>query len=214
MKISVTIPQVFYDVIARVLPGYLFLFAINCEVDLRILRSLSASARTSVDAVLNGIGYTVLSYFMGWVLLAGTVGSLRKRVMGEIEGAREPQQRSPSLREMFHRIRIKHPGEGFRILKLRAEARMIETSRTAMCCASVVGIFGLLFGKSPLFGLSGQSHSERAAKIVIPLIAALAFRRCERRTWRNYFGNIPVTYKILFHTRVAKVTPGLSSQGG
>lgn len=32
MNMSVTIPQIFYHVIARVLPGYLLLIALSCEL--------------------------------------------------------------------------------------------------------------------------------------------------------------------------------------
>ena len=59
----VTIPQVFYDIIARVLPGCLFLFVLRFEfsaANLRFARIIGSPNGSLGSSIVNGIGYLVL----------------------------------------------------------------------------------------------------------------------------------------------------------
>ena len=202
MKISVTIPQIFYDLIARVVPGFLFLLMLNFELSgtgIEVIQ-LAASSNNSMALLLNALVYAVLSYLMGWILLAFTFWSVGNRIRDEHES--RLSENSPSMWKMYHSLRIKDEAVGFRIVKLRAEARMLETSRTGMVYIFVISLGLLLLSKLGLFPSFSQSSLAWGAKLCISIILAVAFRRCERRMWKNYYRNIPENYEILFETKV------------
>lgn len=214
MKLSVTIPQMFYDLIARVVPGFLFLLMLNFELSGTgiVVIQLATSSSNSMAIILNALVYGVLSYLMGWVLLAFTFGSVEKRTREEHES--KLNEDSLSMSEMYHGIRIKSEAVGFRIVKLRAEARMLETSRTGMVYIFVISLGLLLLSKLGLFPSFSQSPLAWGIKLCIPIILAVAFRKCERRTWNNYYGNIPKNYEILFETRVrSRQGPNTGQEG-
>lgn len=202
MKLSVTIPQIFYDLIARVLPGFLFLLMLNFELyGTRVeIIQLASSSSNSMAVFLNALVYAILSYFMGWILLAFTFRSFEKRVRKEHES--KLNENSPSMLEMYYSIRIKDEAVGFRIVKLRAEARMLETSRTGMVYVFVISLGLLLLSRLGLVPLFSQPYLVWGIKLCIPIVLAVAFWKCERRAWNNYYGNIPKSYEILFETRV------------
>lgn len=206
MNISLTIPQMFYDLLARVLPGSLFLFMLNFEfagTKLELSKLIPISTNNSMAIVLSILVFIVFSYFMGWILLAGTFLSLNKTVRERHESGLN--KNSPSLSEMYQRIRIKDESVGFRIVKLRAEARMIETSRSGMFYIFIISFFLLLSSKASLFASINQSSLVWAIKLIVPLIIGIALWKSERRLWNNYYGNIPINYEILFETRVRNV---------
>jgi hypothetical protein len=202
MKISVTIPQIFYDLIARVVPGFLFLLMLNFELSgtgIEVIQ-LAASSSSSMAILLNALVYAVLSYLMGWTLLAFTFCGVGNRVREEHES--KLNENSPSMWEMYQSLRIKNEAVGFRIVKLRAEARMLETSRTGMVYIFIISLGLLLLSKLGLFPLFSQSPLAWGTKLCIPIVLAVAFRKCERRMWNNYYRNIPKNYEILFETKV------------
>ena len=98
------------------LPGFLFLVGLRaCLAGTRVDPSpvLAVQSATSVGNVLEGLGFLVLCYFSGWLL----------------RGVRWPNvqpDESPEFRTMYQRVRLQHPESGFRIVKLRAEARLLE----------------------------------------------------------------------------------------
>jgi len=130
MSISITIPQLFYDLIARVIPGFLFLLMLGFEFSGTKIKVIpSGVLNNSLAVIMLAIVCLVLSYLMGWVLLAFTFLSDEEKTKIHHERL---EKRIVSIQEMYHRIRIKNEAVGFRILKLRAEARMLESSRTGM----------------------------------------------------------------------------------
>ena len=63
MKLSVTIPQIFYDLIARVLPGFLFLFVLNLELSgpgVGVVAVFPPSLDNSMVIVVNTLVYGIL----------------------------------------------------------------------------------------------------------------------------------------------------------
>jgi hypothetical protein len=199
MKISVTIPQVFYDLIARVLPGFLFLLMLSFEFSGAGIEVIQFSSSNSMAIVVNTLVCGVLSYVMGWVLLAFTFCSVEARVREEHESRLDED--APSMSDMYYKIRIWNEAVGFRIVKLRAEARMLETSRTGMVYIFLISIGLLLLSRLGSLPLFNQPVLVWATKLCIPAILAVAFRKCERRVWNNYYGNIPKNYGILLATR-------------
>lgn len=200
MEIAATIPQIFYDLIARVLPGFLFLLMLHFELSGIKVKFIQLTSKNSMAIVLIALVCVVLSYFMGRMLFAVKFYSVEERVKKEYKSKLD--KNSISISEMYHRIRIKNATEGFCILKLRAEARMLETSRTGMIYIFIISLSLLLLSKLGLIPSSSQSLLVWGIKLCIPIIMAVAFGKCEWRAWRYYYVNTPVIYKILLETKV------------
>jgi 8-oxo-dGTP pyrophosphatase MutT (NUDIX family) len=210
MNISVTIPQIFYDLIARVIPGFLFLFMLNFILSgTKFEVSVSVSSDGSMAILTNAVVYVILSYLAGWMFRAATFGSVRDEVKKEHESKLTLQGNLPSMSKMYQKIRIENEAVGFRIVKLRAEARMLETSRTGMIYITLISLC-LLLGQLVLSTSLKQSPVIWGTKLCIPAVLAIAFRKCERRAWNNYFGNILANYEILFKTNVRNKNDELS----
>lgn len=201
MNISITVPQLFYDLIARVLPGYLFLFM------LRISLSGTGSSfkqfnvvpsTTSMGILLNGVGYLILCYFTGWVLRAFSFCGVEYKMSQLSQKSPDRQGELSSLYEKYHRIRLKNEAAGFRIVKLRSEVRMLEASRTGMCLIFVISTILLLLSKLSLITLSTQSNWIWLLKLLIPVMLALAFHKSLGPACDRYSGNIEKHYKIMF----------------
>lgn len=202
MQFSVTIPQIFYDLIARMVPGYLFLLMLSYELSgtgVNIL-SINKLSSNSLLIVLFVLSYGVMSYVMGWVLRSLSFLSAEKKVKKVSESDLEFKKITVPISEMYQKIRIKDEAVGFRILKLRAEARMLESSRTGMFYISCIAVTLILLNILDLLPRYNNSVLEWIVKIVIPVILTLAFWRREHHAWENYYGNIFSHYKILFTT--------------
>jgi hypothetical protein len=202
---SVTIPQIFYDLIARVIPGFLFLLLLHLELSgtgFEVIQ-LATSSNNSMAMILSALVYGVLSYLMGWILGAFMFGSTSDKIEKKHKLVKDL-----TISEMVHRIRIKNEVVGFRLVKLRAEAKMLETSRMGMVYVLVVSLGLLLLnGLGSLPSLT-QSPLDWGIRIGIPLILAIAFRRRESRAWDNYFGRSIIHYEILFETKVRRSKEG------
>ena len=142
MQFSVTIPQIFYDLIARIVPGSLFLIALTYElsgtgITSPLLTNLSSDVLLIILFVL---ACGIMSYLMGWVLHAFSFLSAEADIKKAHESNLASQKIRFSLREMYIMIRMKNEAAGFRILKLRAEARMLQSSRTGMFYISWIAL--------------------------------------------------------------------------
>ena len=129
MNFSITIPQLFYDLIARILPGFLFcilykVILFNTGYDnIDILKFNSTNFVTSISSSL---AYTFIFYFIGSICTPFILFSFKKKVMVKIQGDKDEL----SLRKKYQEIRIKNESVGFRLVKLRAEAKLMECGRT------------------------------------------------------------------------------------
>ena len=104
----------------------LYLVLNNTGINLSIIPSVAST--DFIASLFGGIGYAIICYFVGWLLTAFTWGSYNSKVKNQ--HIKDLSERT--MREMYHKIRLANPSEGFRIIKLRAEARMLEASRTGM----------------------------------------------------------------------------------
>ncbi len=201
MNISVTIPQLFYDFIARILPGFLFLFMLNFElatVNINISDFVFIdSSANSMATFINALGFVVLSYFGGWILSAFIFSDM-ENFFREYCSHNEKTYSMYELYDMQHKIRLKSESAGFRIVKLRAEARMLESSAIAMFMT--VGITLLLFSlfKLSLTEFYNQSYLTWFFKLIIPLVMAMSFQRLGKKAWDRYFGNVINHFEIIF----------------
>ena len=200
MNMSVTIPQLFYDVIARVVPGFVFLVALNLELSgtgLQVIERPTSSDNT-IAVVFNSFGYCIVCYVIGWVLSALTFCGLRDEVEQECRNKLNLNEDSMSFSEMYQRIRFKNEAAGFRIAKLRAESRMLETSRSGMVYILLIAIGLLHISRCGWISSFQPSSLEWALRICVPIVIALALRKRERPAWKNYYANVYSVYTILF----------------
>lgn len=205
MEVPVVIPQVFYDVIARVLPGYLFLIMLRLvlhgkQIDVRFFQ-LSPPEHPGAWFI-NAVGYVALCYFIGWFLRLITIRNSEKKRQEMWNKKRQERDEGEiplsSLRGMFHRVRLRNPPVAFRLLKLRAEARMLETARKAMVCCFVLGFLLLLGEHLQILSPFQYKWGWWAAKLGIPLVMGVAFWKHEQSAWDHYFGNIVAHHHLLF----------------
>ena len=204
MNLSITIPQIFYDLIARVLPGFFFLLALKIVMsgsglDLHIF---GVAENSNFAASLgNGLGYFFLFYLVGWLLSSFKIFSFGKAVRDEHE--KKWQKNNPSeddkltLSKMFQRLRIKNQEVGFRIVKLRAEAKMIECTRTAMGFVTLLVPVLFVLDKKGLLVFADVSMAVWLAKLIVPMLIFVALFRLERGAWNRCFGNISTLYEIV-----------------
>jgi hypothetical protein len=199
MQFSVTIPQLFYDLIARMIPGSLFLIMLSYEIS---GIGVNAPSLTNLSGNLLFITLLILisgimSYLMGWVLPSFSFLSAERNIKKEYEATLKAQKITVSIREMNDLIRIKNEGAGFRILKRRAEARMLESSRVGMFCIVWIATGLMLLNILKLLPSSNNTALEWIIKIIIPIILTFAFWKQERHAWQAYYDNTISHYKIL-----------------
>lgn len=197
MNLSISIPQLFYDFIARVLPGSLFLLFLKIElksIDIKIEDYLFLlSSGSSAGAIFNGSCLVVISYLLGWII-SSFVGKDKE------ENEYKFQEDGINIYHMQHKIRIKDNDVGFRIVKLRAEARMNETAFVATIPFVLFSIFTALL---KIYEESHQHHENSyflflMAKPSILGVVAFAFWRNKEKSWDRYFGNVISHFKIIF----------------
>src|SRR5262245_2672675 len=102
MNLSIVIPQIFYDLIARVFPGFLFLMSLRLELlGTNVYANFGGrldEAAGSVERFLSGVGTTVVCYILGWLLHGLTFEGAEVAARGH--HSRE------SLYEHYQRIRL------------------------------------------------------------------------------------------------------------
>lgn len=200
MRVSVTIPQLFYDLIARVLPGFLFIILIRVAFawsGLQILAIFDSNSENFMETIGSGIGYLIISYFLGWAFRAFTFWSFEAGVRNGYEPKKQEGEEYLSLSDMYQRIRLKHAAAGFRIVKLRAEARMLETTRTAMAVVFLIVVFHFLHSVATHDPFNPTARSTEIAVGTIAAFLFLAFFISEKRAWDQYYGNIPRIYELV-----------------
>jgi hypothetical protein len=214
MNLSVTIPQVFYDLVARVIPGFAWLIVMQLYAPgafATLMPTSAGDSRGVVPALGRGIGYAVACYLIGWILHGLTWGSMRKRTKSakkktghnsENTAAKDRARTTkikPSLSKKYQWIRLANPAAGFRIVKLRAEARMLETTRTALFLSAAPIIVLILVKVTSVDVLRTEVSIVRLSiTLLLTLAAALViWLKLERRAWANYRGNISSIYGVL-----------------
>lgn len=187
------IPQAFYDLIARVIPGFIFLFMLKFAL-LRTEFSFGyidiVPTGTWFGALFNGIGYIIICYLLGWFL--------RPFSTYKLESGKCAAEGEPSLDEMYHMIRLENEAAGFRIAKLRAEVRMLACASAGMWLVLV--FTAILFMSSLLGWIELYAHLPWywVFKFAIPLALAIAFRKALRPARNRCTRNIRIHHRIIF----------------
>jgi hypothetical protein len=187
MGLSLTIPQLFYDFIARVMPGFLFLFVLRANfvgTGIKLSPAATLGTLTSVGNLLYGFGFLVLCYFAGWILRSIRWPNLQPKESSE-------------FRAMYQRVRLQHPESGFRIVKLRAEARLLEASRTGMFLVAGLTLAVWMFYRTELIRGVSLPHSVWALRVAVPALIGLIFLKTEPSVWRAYRGNVEALHSLI-----------------
>ena len=195
MKVSIIIPQLFYDLIARILPGFLFLILIVVfipDIQNQIIILNSQSEPNFIESLGHGLSIIVVCYFLGWLFRAFIFFSKEKKTM--TRDAKYYNQR-------YQWIRLYNPDAGFRIAKLRAEARMLETTRTALVIFILT--FSVYWAYSSFVQVSIINQDTYLTRfltgLAISLLIIIGFMINETKAWKNYWGSISTVYEILYN---------------
>jgi len=186
------------------LPGLFFLLILGMGIPDGMTRVVSLGLGASgnvMDSAGRGVAVVAVSYLLGWVFLSFTWCSKQEpmRKKHQESGDSEP------LYTKYQRIRLSHPAAGFRIVKLRAEARVLETSRTAMIAVILISILyveymvvaSLIWGKSVL----GQMDWIRVlVGLVVAVVLCVGLYLREEKAWDSYWENIRSIYNLLHGT--------------
>lgn len=209
MNISVIIPQVFYDLIARMLPGVFFsiLALLSFPEWVDYVSPLASTEKNNfVQSLGQGFIYAAICYFLGWVFFAFSSDSKREEAKKENEIPGD----NKSLDAKYQWIRLVHSSAGFRIVKLRAEARMFQATRTGMI--AILGLTFVYIAGALLFLKPSLWPPEKAfwlRPVVGLLIAGTTFFRFEtreRKAWNYYWKNINAVYGA-FHDTTDPIPP-------
>lgn len=200
MNLSVTVPQLFYDLVARVLPGFYFLLLLNAltyDTGMTVQLFTKSGSDNVVTTFGNGLGYFFVFYLVGWLLHAFTIGSKRvetKEKFDDLAGVSDGKV--PSFTEKYHFLRAKRPEAGFRLVKLRAEARMLECTRTGMCVMVVLVPVIFVLGRFDIIEVSQIEPGSWLVKFLAPLVIAIGLFILERPAWERYYGGISAIYAV------------------
>jgi len=194
VKLAGLIPQVYYDVIARIIPG----FAVGVTAYLAyagprpaldgLLSFLSAVAR-SASATLVVVGLVgIASYLLG-IMLSGVAHSfgLRQRLDMLAKRGVDAQNQGPAEIATYDRIRWENADVGDRLTKVRAECRM---------CDTLISGWSILILVNPCFLLVASSLS-RVLKVEIALVVLIVAAYSQRRRTYDHWRTALANYKGL-----------------
>lgn len=188
MSFALTIPQAVYDVIARVIPGFYF-FLLSRLLLPAIHGRLFGYGTPSqgVAAAADALAFVAGFYLAGW-FLHGL--ALLVRVPAWL--------RPPAPEDLFRQhdeLRLKKEEVGYRILKLRAEASMLETCIIGTALVFVVDIIATI---ANWFGGSYASISGIATRIAIYALLLPALRAAYCAAWTRYYGVVKLNHELVF----------------
>ena len=200
MKISVTIPQLFYDIIARVLPGFLFYCILQFLLmgyNFSVLTIIHISGINFIATIWSGIGLIIIFHITGVVLTSFIFESYQKKVKNEFENTVNEKYNDLSVNDLYQCIRLKNEAAGFRLVKLRAEARFLDISRSMLCY-----IGGTFIVYNTIIWLTkidwpNQSIQFFIFKCIALIIMIFGFRHQEEKSWKRYYGNVVRLYPII-----------------
>ena len=211
MRLLIIVSQMFYDLIARVLPGFFFLLVVSLgwpDLALHLLMLVFGAANNARVSVHIGGGLATigLSYMLGWVFSGFVTKSFESPTYEQASAKNTESQllaqgERKSLEAMGQWIRLFHPPVGFRIVKRKAEARLLETSRMAMTFVMGLAVFhGLLL----LYMRWGTDRPFSDMELVRPVVILATawllrrgFHRCEKRAWEKCWADTCGMYEIL-----------------
>jgi hypothetical protein len=210
MKVSIVIPQLFYDLISRILPGILFLSFIMIfmpNVFKQIIIINISGAKNFIDSIGYGVLITIYSYFLGWLFNSLSFISKEDKIFNEKKGDNESitptkiKERKTLSNKKYHWVRLNNLDAGFRIVKLRAEARMLEAVQFSMILFVLIYLIYIIYNAFiPAMNIDRDSTQRIMMMITAFIMPACFFTGCffhAEKAWQSYWGNIDIIYDIL-----------------
>lgn len=191
MRFSLTIPQLYYDLIARVVPGGLFLVAMRLclmGTGLDPSRVLGFQSETSLGVFFEGLRFLALAYVAGWLLRALAWPKL------------QPKE-SRRFRMKYQRVRLLHPESGFRLVKLRAEARFLEAGRSGMYLAGAMSLAAWALRETRFVNGGDFPRGAWLLRVVVPVLVGALLQASEPQAWRRYRGNVRKLHHLVVKKR-------------
>lgn len=194
MSFSFTVPQLFYDLIARVIPGCIFLFNLRLlltRAGIKITNSQIFPSDHAMGIAGNIFVFVILAYLFGWILKFYSFFGYdwyRKKITTD----RCEENKTTSFVK-FQKIRIMNETAGFRIAKLKAECRMLEATRTGVVFLSVIYTILTILGRIKVFDNSIFNY----LLLLIPLLIIVALHLSIKPALRRYIGSINDVHDVL-----------------
>lgn len=195
MNILSTIPQLFYDLIARVFSGFLFLFMMRISLSGNEFPFKEVELTASTTS-LSWFGYLILCYYVGW-FLRGISFRGYKYMIDLLSKESSDRREEPSLYTKYHMVRLKNEAVGARLVKFRAEVRMLEASWNGMLLLLLIWVALTICIVLSWGTIYTQSNSIWLFGFVIPLVLAIAFQKCMRPAFERYVGSVERHYEML-----------------
>jgi hypothetical protein len=190
MNFTVTIPGVFYDLIARVVPGFYTLILYRLVGTARGWQFTDILPPTpdplANGQLLRGASFLMACYVIGWLL---------RGVASLVHTQRWSQPRPPQFLDAhYHDIRIRDQELGYRLLKGRAEATMLEGFLMATLTLPIVIVSGDVYcGR---FGATVNRPLQLTSLFVVGLVA-VAWFAATRRSWKRYHDSVEINHGIV-----------------
>ena len=203
-RVAATIPHLFYDLLARVIPGVIFLALVNLQGFQKALFGSVPDLKQAnfMVALLGGLALIAAAYFSGWMLSVFSASRLK--------GYWGKQERGNQLRSAYYEVKLKSERTGFRILKLRAEARMLEAVQVAAVVLISLNLARSFFPtvlQPDLAGTDEHSYFSIVTLVVIWFGTQLAIGPA----WHKYHSTIQTCQRLLLN-EVIQESPGSNSQ--
>ena len=195
-----TIPQLFYDVIARILPGYLFycIFRLlTFDLKLKLPEFISTSQSNIATSIGAGIGIVIIFYFIGVLLTSFTFSSYKKDVKKKFEKKVKKLYPGLGLNDLYQCIRLKNESAGFRLVKLRAESKFIEVSRSFIVILFIIFLVISLLHLFKALNIPSYSLLSFSIKFCSMIIIIIGLRLQEKIYWTRYYGNVLRIYPLV-----------------
>jgi len=219
MRLLIVVSQLFHDVVARVLPGFFFLVIValsSGEFGVQVLWIPFRGDKNWVSSFGWGLALAALCYMFGWVFS----GFVRKSLEGptheqarakSVDSQLKAGDQVKSLEAMCRWVQSIDPAVGFRLVKLKAEVCMLETSRVAMTFVFgvvVVQTLVTVYTEAESRALvqahvrdSGPHWESHVIRLCLALVVAFVlragFQRREKRAWEDYWDSIVGSYETL-----------------
>lgn len=234
MNISaIAIPQIFYDFIARILPGFffcVFLFFLLFDAvpadffasdsrpyeTITQIESIDSSGLnktintiekkpikdnvTFITDLFQSLGYLFIFYFIGIVLQNIVFASEGKKYFSKVDPQKPIDLDDTEFYFRYQRIKIHFPEIGFRIVKIRAEARMMEAIRMGIIVCLILS-FGIMLSLYYTNSYQWRWNSKNiflVFRFVLILLLLIPIFKAEGKYWKRYNDQMVTCYKIIF----------------
>jgi hypothetical protein len=188
MSSTTLVPGIFYDIIARIIPGYCLLWQIRYIAELYKLSTLHLfliEKDTTYKTFSDAIGFLLLCYLAGWAL-RGIILFICK--IKKIDRLFNPISEMTKERK-YHWLKIQKTDVGNRLLKARAESSMLQ--------AVGIGFFLAFIYYLTSATIKHDINTECLSGMIVQLLLGSLFIFTGRRYAKRYQDTIKVNYDIL-----------------